>query len=72
MASFMVKVAGEGLVDKAHRLADPGPTSGSSVIYEVTGVPDGVTVDEVIALVKKTQGKPEHKDYEVAFASLRD
>ncbi|MCF8483134.1 MAG: hypothetical protein K9H25_22135 [Rhodospirillum sp.] len=70
MASFMVKVAGEGLVDKAHRLADSGPTSGSTIIYEVTNVPDGVSIDAVIALVKKTGGKPEHKDYEISYASL--
>jgi hypothetical protein len=70
MASFMVKVAGEGLVDKAHRLADSGPTSGSTIIYEVIDVPDGVAVEAVIELVKKTGGKPEHRDYEISYASL--
>ncbi|MBK1663095.1 hypothetical protein CKO38_03470 [Rhodospirillum rubrum] len=70
MASFMIKVAGEGLVDKAHRLADTGPTTGSSVIYEVLNVPDSVGLDEVIALVKKTGGKPPHKGYEVDYAVL--
>ena len=54
MATFMIKVAGEGLVNKAHRNSDAGPTTGSSVIYEVVNVPADVTEDDVIEAVKKT------------------
>ena len=43
MASYMIKVAGEGAITKAHRTADVGPTSGSSVVYEIQNVPEGVT-----------------------------
>lgn len=68
MSSVMIKVAGEGLVAKAHRLADPGPTSGSSIIYEVTDVPDSVDADTVVARFK---GFSAPKDrYEVAFSEL--
>ena len=52
MSSIKIKVAGEGLVEKAHRLADVGATSGSSMIYEITDCPDGVTVDDVIPRFK--------------------
>lgn len=48
MASVMIKVAGEGLVAAAHRLADPGPTTGSSIIYEVTNVPDGMKASAMV------------------------
>ncbi len=70
MATFMIKVAGEGLIAKAHRSADPGPTSGYSTIYEVQNVPDSATVEDVIEAMKKVNGKPEHTDYEVDWASL--
>jgi hypothetical protein len=48
MASFMIKVAGEGAITKAHRTADVGPTSGSSVVYEIQKVPEGVSLEDVI------------------------
>ncbi|GAA0599562.1 hypothetical protein [Caenispirillum bisanense] len=68
MATFMIKVAGEGLVAKAHKLADPGPTTGSSIIYEVVDVPDGLSVDDVIARFK---GFSAPKDrYEISFREL--
>lgn len=68
MATFMIKVAGEGLVAKAHKLADPGPTSGSSIIYEVTDVPDGLTAEDVVARFK---GFAAPKDrYEISFTEL--
>lgn len=71
MAVYMIKVAGEGLVNKAHRHSDPGPTSGSSIIYEVQNVPDGVTEDEVVAAVKKVWRNVPHNDaFEVDFAAL--
>ncbi|MEI7608793.1 MAG: hypothetical protein WCJ64_15555 [Rhodospirillaceae bacterium] len=68
MASLMIKVAGEGLIEKAHRLADVGPTSGSSIVYEITDVPDGVGIDEVIAAFKGY--KPAANTYEISFADL--
>lgn len=72
MATFMIKVAGEGLVNKAHRHSDPGPTTGSSVIYEVQNVPEGLTEDDVIAAVKTTWRNVPHNDaYEVDFAALK-
>lgn len=68
MASVMIKVAGEGLVAAAHRLADPGPTSGSSIIYEVTDVPDGLKADDVVA---KFKGFKAPKDrFEIGFGEL--
>lgn len=71
MATFMIKVAGEGLIEKAHRLADPGPTSGSSVIYEVQNVPDDMKVEDVIAKMKEHKGMPPHNAaYEVDFTAL--
>ncbi|MGC2855286.1 hypothetical protein ACM64Y_07395 [Novispirillum sp. DQ9] len=71
MATFMIKVAGEGLVNKAHRHSDPGPTTGSSVIYEVQNVPEGTTEDEVVAAVKKHWPAVPHNDaFEVEFAAL--
>ena len=48
MASYMIKVAGEGAITKAHRTADVGPTSGSSVVYEILNVPEGVSIEDVI------------------------
>ncbi len=71
MASVMVKVAGEGLVSKAHRNSDSGPTSGSSVIYEVIGVPDGIAEGDVIEAIKKVANSVPHNDsYEVEYAAL--
>jgi hypothetical protein len=71
MATYMIKVAGEGLVNKAHRNSDAGPTSGSSVIYEVTNVPAHVTEDEVIEAIKKVfSSVPHNKAYEVDFTAL--
>lgn len=69
MASIMIKVAGEGLVSKAHRNADVGPTSGSSVVYEVQNVPAGVSDDEVIAAFKAN--KPTGTTYEIDWAALK-
>lgn len=68
MASFMIKVAGEGLVLAAHRLADVGPTSGSSVIYEVTDVPDGIAIEQVIDAFRKFKAPQDR--YEIAFGEL--
>lgn len=69
MASVMIKVAREGLVSKAHRSADVGPTSGDSIVYEIQNVPDGVGVDDVIAAFKGF--KPAEGKYEIEFASLK-
>ncbi|ALG69956.1 hypothetical protein VY88_10335 [Azospirillum thiophilum] len=68
MASIMIKKAGEGLVSQAHRSADVGPTSGSSVVYEVQNVPSGVSVDDVIAAFKTY--KPVDKVYEIDWSAL--
>lgn len=68
MASFKIKVAGEGLVAKAHRLADVGPTSGSSVIYEILNCPDNVTVEDVCAKFKGFQ--PVAHEYEIEYSRL--
>lgn len=68
MSTVMIKVAGEGLVAKAHRLADPGPTSGSSIIYEVTDVPEGMTAEDIVARFKGFKA-PENR-YEIAFSEL--
>jgi len=68
MASFMIKRAGEGLVSQAHRNADVGPTSGSSVVYEIQNVPSGVSVDDVIAAFKTY--KPAEKVYEIEWSAL--
>lgn len=71
MPTFMIKVAGEGLVNAAHRNSDPGPTSGSSIIYEVQNVPAGVTEDEVIAAMKTVWRAVPHNDcYEVDYRAL--
>jgi len=68
MASFMIKVAGEGLVAPAHRLADSGPTSGSSVIYQIDNVPDGVTAEQVAAAFKKFPFPADR--YEIEYSEL--
>ena len=68
MSSIMIKVAGEGAITKAHKLADPGPTSGSSIVYEITNCPDGVTAADVIAKFKGYQ--PADKTYEIDYADL--
>ncbi|MBP2301422.1 hypothetical protein [Azospirillum picis] len=68
MASIMIKKAGEGLVSKAHRSADVGPTSGSSVVYEIQNVPADVSEDDVIAAFKTY--KPVDKVYEIEWAEL--
>ncbi len=70
MAVHMVKVAYEGLVTKALKNSEAGPTSGGSFIYEVEDVPAGITLDEVIEAVKKAGGKPKHKDHVVKWADL--
>lgn len=70
MAVHMVKVAYEGEVTKALKNAEAGLTSGGAVVYEVVGVPAGLTLDDVIAAVKRAGGKPKHKDHEVAWADL--
>ncbi len=69
MASYMNKVAGEGAITKAHRTADVGPTSGSSVVYEIQNVPEGVSLEDVIDAF---QGfKPDEKTYEYDYATLK-
>ncbi|CCG07501.1 hypothetical protein [Pararhodospirillum photometricum] len=71
MASYMIKVAGEGLVNQAHRNSDAGPTTGSSVIYEVINVPAGVSADDVVALIKKDpKNIPHNTAYEVEYTAL--
>ena len=70
MAVHMVKIAYEGGVIPALKNAEAGPTSGGAVIYEVQGVPAGVTLDEVIEAVKRVGGKPKHVDHEVEWADL--
>ncbi|EWY38892.1 hypothetical protein N825_10440 [Skermanella stibiiresistens SB22] len=69
MASYMIKVAGEGLITKAHRTADVGPTSGSSVVYEIQNVPEGVTIEEAIEVFRGYQ--PPDKTYEFDYAALK-
>lgn len=68
MASIMIKKAGEGLVSQAHRSADVGPTSGSSIVYEIQNVPEGVGVDDVIAAFRTY--RPADKVYEIDWADL--
>jgi hypothetical protein len=68
MASFMIKVAGEGLVAPAHRLADSGPTTGYAIIYEVQNVPDGVPVETVVTAFKGFQAPKDR--YEIDFSEL--
>lgn len=68
MATIMIKVAGEGLVAPAHRLADPGPTTGSSIIYQVDDVPEGVGADQVVAAFKKFAAPNDR--YEIKFSEL--
>ncbi len=70
MAVHMVKIAYEGAVIPALKNAEPGPTSGGAVIYEVQGVPAGIGIDAVIEAVKKVGGKPKHVDHEVKWADL--
>ncbi|CAO3413718.1 hypothetical protein [Azospirillum doebereinerae] len=68
MASIMIKKAGEGLISQAHRNADVGPTSGSSVVYEIQNVPGDVSVDDVIAKFKGY--KTAETVYEIDWAAL--
>jgi hypothetical protein len=65
----MIKVAGEGAVTKAHRTADVGPTSGSSVVYEIMNVPENVSIEDVIEAFRGF--KPAGKTYEYDYASLK-
>jgi hypothetical protein len=69
MASYMIKVAGEGAITKAHRTADVGPTSGSSVVYEIQNVPEGVSLEDVIETFRSF--KPVEKTYEYDYAALK-
>jgi hypothetical protein len=68
MASFLIKLASEGLVAPAHRLANPGPTAGYAVIYEVINCPEGTTVDQVVAAFKTIT--PPKDRYEIDFSEL--
>ena len=70
MATHMIKVLYEGEIAKASRNADPGVTSGGAAIFEITGVPDAVPVDDVIAAMRRLKGKPRHRDYEVLWKDL--
>ncbi|TBW34494.1 hypothetical protein EYW49_18070 [Siculibacillus lacustris] len=71
MAVHLVKVAYEGLVTKALKNSEPGPTSGGTVVYEVQGVPPDLGIDDVVAAVRRVGGKPRrHVDHEVAWADL--
>lgn len=49
MPNFMIKVAREGLISKAVKTADVGPTSSDSIVYEIQNVPADRTLDDVIA-----------------------
>ena len=69
MASYMIKVASEGAITKAHRTADVGPTSGSSVVYEIMNVPESVSIEDVIEAFRGF--KPGEKTYEYEYASLK-
>ncbi|HYD31964.1 MAG TPA: hypothetical protein VEB64_14075 [Azospirillaceae bacterium] len=69
MASVMIKVAREGQISKAHRNADTGPTTGDSIVYEILNVPDGVSVDDIVAAFKGY--KPANDQYEIEFADLK-
>lgn len=69
MASIMIKVAREGLVSKALKTADVGPTSGDSIVYEIQNVPDGTGVDDVIAAFKGYT--PADRTYEIDWADLK-
>jgi hypothetical protein len=70
MAVHMVKVAYEGTVAKALKTAEAGETSGGEVVYEVEGVPASLSVDDVVAAVRRAGGKPPHRDHVVAWADI--
>lgn len=71
MATFMINIAGEGQVSVAHKNSDAGPTTGSSIIYEVMNVPADVTGEQVVTLMKaKAKAVPANDVYEVAYADL--
>jgi hypothetical protein len=74
MASYMIKVAGEGAITKAHRTADVGPTSGSSVVYEILNVPEGVSIEDVIEAFRgyKTQEKAGQSHFRFGRGLWRD
>jgi hypothetical protein len=69
MASYMIKVASEGAITKAHRTADVGPTSGSSVVYEILNVPDGISLEDVIEAFRGHNPGP--NKYEIDYAALK-
>jgi hypothetical protein len=69
MASITINVASEGAITKAHRTADVGPTSGSSVVYEIQKVPEGVSLEDVIEAFRDF--KPAEKTYEYDYAALK-
>jgi len=69
MSSVMIKVAREGLISKAHRHADVGPTSGDSIVYEITNVPESVGTDDVIAAFRGYA--PKANKYEIDYAELK-
>lgn len=68
MPSFMIKVAREGLISKAVKTADVGPTSADSIVYEISGVPEGKTLDDVIAAFRTFTPKP--SVYEIGWADI--
>ena len=68
MSDIKIKVAGEGLVSKAHRLADVGATSGSSVVYEITDCPDDIDIDDLIKTFKTYKPAPE--EWWIPYAKL--
>ncbi|MCE1234968.1 MAG: hypothetical protein LWW93_01290 [Hyphomicrobiales bacterium] len=70
MAVHMVKVAYEGAVTKALKNAEAGLTNGGAIVYEIEGVPAGLTLDDVIEAVKKVGGKPKHVDHVVKWTDL--
>lgn len=70
MAVHMVKVAYEGAVTKALKNAEAGPTSGGVVVYEVEGVPSGLSLDDVLEAVRRVGGKPPHVDHVVKWTDI--
>lgn len=68
MPNVMIKLAREGLISKALKTAEVGPTSGDSIVYEIQNVPADKTVDDVIAAFKGY--KPGDKEYEIDWSKL--
>lgn len=70
MATHMIKVMYEGTPAKASPKAEPGLTSGGATIFEIQGVPERISADEVLAAFIKAPKPVKHKDHEVAWADI--